>query len=264
MRLLLVLIFLLTSTTEAFACGLQSASSMQNLLQVARQTEAPATPYLPKTLINGGSTVFIQNDKGEEVKIDDRLALTPGMTITSNASKAKIFIPTTGQTVELAANTKLKVLKYNKSADEKICNLSFELQNGQAVFSSEHLEREKDCKPADEDTFEVATSAVEITPMGTKFSVDLNQAIADLNGEQIETDETISVQKGQVKIRLVKLKKSKVQKISAKKSKGKKIATLDAGSDDFKPLIIKAGRKAKVKKGKKDRVADIQIVYPEN
>lgn len=261
MRLLLVLIYLLTSTNEAIACGLQSNSSIQNLLQVAQQAEAPATPYLPKPLINGTSTLVVKNEKGEDVKIDEKMTLTPGMTITANTDKAKVYIPSTGQMIELLPKTTIKVLQYNKSAEQKICHLSFELQNGSATFSSDHEAREKDCKPSEEN-FEVATSSIEITPIGTKYSVDLNQAIAELNGEQTETDENVSVQKGQVKIRLVRLKKSKIAKASVKKTKGKKLATLDDGADE-KPLIVKAGRKARVKKSKKDRIADIQIVYPE-
>lgn len=262
MRILLVLIYLLTSSIEATACGLQGSTSVQNLLQVAQQTEAPATQYLPKTLINGGSTLVVKNAKGEDVKIDESLVLTPGMTMTSNTDKAKVYIPATGQTIELSPKTTIKVLQYNKSAEQKICHLSFEMQSGSAVFSSEHQAREKDCKPAEEN-FEVATRTIEITPIGTKYSVDLNQAIADLNGESIDADENVSVQKGQVRIRLVKTKKSGSKKFAIKKSNGKKLAALDDGADDYKPLIIKAGRKARVKKGKKDRLADIQIVYPE-
>jgi len=261
MRLLLVLIYLLTSTNEAIACGLQSNTSMQNLLQVAQAIETPATVYLPKPLLSGASTIIVKNEKGEAVKIDENLTLTPGMTITANADKAKVYIPSTGQTIELLPKTTIKILQYNKSAEQKICHLSFALQQGEAIFSSEHQAREKDCKPTAEN-FEVATSAIEITPIGTKYSVDLNQAIAELNGEQVDADENVSVQKGQVKIRLVKVKKSSARKVAAKKSNGKKTAALDDGADE-KSLIVKAGRKARVKKSKKDRMADIQIVYPE-
>ncbi len=261
MRLLLVLMYVLTSTNEAIACGLQSNSSMQNLLQIAQQTEAPATAYLPKPLISGAPFLVVKNEKGEDVKIDDNMVLTPGMTITASTDKAKVYIPSTGQMIELLPKTAIKILRYNKSLDEKICHLSFELHSGKATFSSDHKAREKDCK-ASEENFEVATSSIEITPVGTKYSVDLNQALAELNGEPADTDENVSVQKGQVKIRLVKLKKGSVRKVAAKKSKSKNIAALDDGADE-KPLIVKAGRKARVKKSKKDRMADIQIVYPE-
>lgn len=261
MRLWIVFFYLITSANEATACGLQSATSMQNLLQVAQQTETPATPYLPNTLVTGASTLVVKNEKDEEVKIDDKLVLKPGMTITSHLNKAQLQIPATGQLVELSPNTTIKVLQYNKSSEQKICQLSFKLEKGGATFSSAHQEREKDCKPEVEN-FEVATDSIEITPVGTKFSVDLNQAIAELNGEQVDTDENVSVQKGQVKIRLVRAKKGSGRTVVAKRAKGKKIAALDDGAEE-KPLIIKAGRKARIKKGKKDRLADIQIVYPE-
>lgn len=261
MRLLLVVIYLLTSSNEVIACGLQGNSSVQNLLQIAEQTKAPATAYLPKTLISGASTLVVKNEKGEDVKIDDNMVLTPGMTITAKADKAKVYIPSTGQMIELLPKTAIKIIRYNKALDKKICHLSFELQSGKAIFSSNHQARETECK-ASEENFEVTTSSIEITPIGTKYSVDLNQALAELNGEEADIDENVSVQKGQVKIRLVKLKKSRAGKVATKKSKSKKIAALDDGSDQ-KPLIVKAGRKARVKKSKKDRMADIQIVYPE-
>ena len=260
MKITLAMIFILSSSFEAMACGLQSSSSVQNLLKIAQQTASPATVYLPKALVNGGSNLTITNAKGEEIKIDESLVLIPGMSISSNSGQAKIFIPTTGQTVELKPQTTLKVVQYNKSADQKICHLSFEMQSGQAEFTSEHQEQEKNCKPAEVGAFEVATSLIEITPIGTKYNVDLNQAIAELNGEQLETEENVSVKKGAVQIRLVKIKKTKV----VKKSKSKKeVVVSNDDSLEEKPIVVTAGRKAKVKKGKKDRMADIQIVYPE-
>lgn len=261
MRLLLVSIYLMTFAVEVFACGLQSATSVQNLLQVAQQANAPATRYLPSTIINGGSALIVNNEKGGLVKIDEKLVLIPGMTVSSGASKARIYIPATGQIIELLPKTTLTVLQYNKSVDQKICHLSFELQSGGATFTSDHQAREKDCTLSEE-IFEVATRSIEITPIGTKYSVDLNQAIAELNGEPTDVDENVSVQKGQVKIRLVRAKKSKTAKIAGQKVSRKKLATLNDGQDE-KPLIVKAGRKARVKKSKKDRLADIQIIYPE-
>lgn len=176
------------------------------------------------------------------------------MTISSKAGSAQVYIPTTGQLVEVAPATTLKVLRYNKSSDQKICNLSFELQSGRAEFTSDHQAREKQCVPV-QDAFEVTTGTVEITPVGTKYSVDLNQAIAEANGE-VYNEEEVAVRNGSVKIRLVKVKKS-----SASKKAKNTVASNDF--EDEKPIIVKAGKKAKVKKSKKDRMADIQIVYPE-
>ncbi|AZZ38221.1 hypothetical protein CIK05_15915 [Bdellovibrio sp. qaytius] len=260
MRMFFALIYILSASVGAMACSLQGDTSTQNLLDIAQQTSYPSTEYLPKPLINGGSNLYVTNAEGSDLKVDDNLVLTPGMTLATGAGKVKVYIQSTGQTVELEPNTKLKVLQYNKSAHQKICNLSFELQSGHATFSSDHQEREKTCKLT-EDPFEVATKNIEVTPMGTKYSVDLNQAIAELNGETAEADENVAVQKGAVQIRLVRLKKSSV----AKKAKSKKevVASADDSQDEEKPIVIKAGNKAKVKKGKKDRLADIQIVYPE-
>lgn len=261
MKLMFVLLFIFSSSFEAVACGLKGASSMQNLLQIAQQTSSDATKALPKVLVNGSSNLIVRNAQGEEVKIDENLVLTPGMVVTSVAGKAQISIPSTGQTVELEPNTTLKIIKHNKSEDQKICNLSFELQAGRAEFTSDHTAREKNCKPTEQDAYEVATKQIEITPVGTKYNVDLNQAIAELNGETYEAEEeNVSVKKGSVQIRLVKIKKTR--SVAQSKSKKKSIASVDESFED-KPIVVKARGKAKIKKSKKDRMADIQIVYPE-
>lgn len=252
MRALFTIILILSSVFEAMACGLQGETSAHSLLKIAQMTDAPASEYLPKSLINGAANLIIQNADGKEVKIEDGLVLTPGMTITSKAGSAQVYLPTTGQLVEVGPETKFKILQYNKSSDQKICNLSFELQNGRAEFSSEHMAREKHCAPT-QAAFEVTTENIEVTPVGTKYSVDLNQAIAEANGE-VYNEEEVAVKNGQVKIRLVKVKKSKSKKNTV------------ASNNEFEtedPIIVKAGKKAKVKKVKKDRMADIQIVYPE-
>lgn len=262
MRLLQALILISIFSHQArAACGLQGATSAQNLLQIAKLVKAPASADLSAPLISGSSGLVITNAQGENVKIDEALGLTPGMSISTTTNKAVIYLPTTGQTIELSPQTTIKVLHENKSSDQKICSLSFELKNGgRATFTSDHLAREKHCKPANKNAFETATSTVEITPIGTKYSVDLNQAIAELNGETVEADENISVEKGAVQVRLVKIKKPSRNKLA----KGKKLDIASVESlDDGRPVEIKAGQKAKVKKNKKDRMADIQIVYPE-
>lgn len=252
MRLLFVIILILSSAFEVMACGLQGETSAQNLLKIAQMTNAPSSEYLPNSLISGSANLVVKNVQGKEIKVEDGLVLTPGMTISSIAGKAQIFIPTTGQLVDVGPATTLKVLQYNKSSDQKICNLSFELQRGTAEFASKHQERAKECVLSKE-TFEVTTGTIEITPVGTKYSVNLNQAIAEANGE-VYNEEEVAVKNGQVKVRIVKVKKSKSKKNSV------------ASNNDFEtedPIIIKTGKKAKVKKSKKDRMADIQIVYPE-
>lgn len=253
MRFLVSVIVILFSLAEALACGLRASSSANNLRSVIVQVEAPATKALPKMIVYGSDSLIVTNEQGEEISVDENLEIKPGMTISSKSGKAQLILPSTGQVVELLPMTTLKVLELNKSSDEKICSVSFEMQSGRAVFSSNHLEREKECKPLQEGAFEVVTNHVGITPIGTKYSVDLSQEIAELNGEEI------SVDKGSVKVRIIKLKKSR------KKASGKEenLAASDYVFDEQKPVIIKAGKKARVKKGKKDRLADIQIVYPE-
>lgn len=253
MRFLVSVIVILSSLTEAVACGLRAPSSANDLLSVIEQVEAPATKALPKMIVYGSDSLIVTNEQGEEISVDENLEIKPGMTISSKSGKAQLILPNTGQVIELLPMTTLKVLELNKSSDEKICSVSFQMQSGRATFSSNHLEREKECKPSQEGVFEVVTNHVGITPIGTKYNVDLSQEIAELNGEEI------SVDKGSVKVRIIKLKKSR------KKSSGKEenLAASDYVFDEQKPVTIKAGKKARVKKGKKDRLADIQVVYPE-
>ena len=258
MRLFVLVIFILSSVTEAVACGLRASSSTDDLRSVVEQVEAPATKALPKMIVYGSNSLIITNEKGEKIIVDENLEVTPGMTISSKAGKAKLILPSTGQVIELLPMTTLKVLELNKSSDEKICSVSFQMQTGRAVFSSNHLEREKECKPSQEGVFEVVTNHVGIAPIGTKYNVDLSQEIAELNGETY-SNEDISVEKGSVKVRIIKLKKNR-KKSSAKEEN---LAASDYVFDDQKPVTIKAGKKARVRKGKKDRLADIQVVYPE-
>lgn len=259
MRFLVLAIFILFSVIEAVACGLRASAATDNLHSIVEQVESPATKALPKMIIYGSDSVIVTNEKGEDVSVDENLAMSQGMTISSKSGRAKIILPNTGQVIELLPKTIVKVVALNKSKDEKICSVSFEMQSGRASFSSNHLEREKECEPSQDGVFEVVTSSVGITPVGTKYNVDLSQEIAELNGETYSNGEEISVDKGSVKIRLIKLKKSR-KKLMAKEEN---IAASDYVFDDQKPVTIKAGKKARVKKGKKDRLADIQIVYPE-
>lgn len=259
MRLFVLMIFILSSVTEAIACGLRSSASTDDLRSVIAQVETPSTKALPPMIVYGTQSLVVTNEKGEEVVIDENLVVSPGMTISSKFGKAQIILPSTGQAIELLPMTTLKVLELNKSSDEKICSVSFKMQSGRATFSSNHLEREKECKSSQDGVFEVVTNNVSITPMGTKYNVDLSQEIAELNGEKYSEGEDISVAKGSVKVRLIKLKKNH-KKSSAKEEN---LAASDYVFDDQKPVTIKAGKKARIRKSKKDRLADIQVVYPE-
>jgi hypothetical protein len=260
MRFTVFVLLILSSIIDvsaALACGIHMQSSSEMLRNIAQSYEAPATKEPVRAMVSGGKFVVITHDKGEKVTIDENLVLQPGMKIYSRSGRSQISLPTTGQTIELAEGAVIQVVALNKSADEKICSVSFEMQSGRASFSSNHIAREKDCKRSQPETFEVVTSNVGITPVGTKYNVDLNQAIAELNGETNTNAEEVSVDKGSVKIRIVKLKKTR------QVAKEENVAASDYVFDDQKPVTIKAGRKAKIKKGKKDRLADIQIVYPD-
>lgn len=258
MRNFVLVIFLLTASLEIYACGLRSAASDDLLRAIAEQSYAPADKFLPRAIVSGAGSLLITDENGEEIKIDSNLTLKTGMTITSKSGAAKIILPSTGQIIDLKPQTTLTVVALNKSVEQKTCSVSFAQSRGSAQYASNHTEREQQCMASNADAFEVVTPNVGIVPVGTKYNVDLNQAIAELNGEQYDS-ENIGVEKGAVKVRLIKLKKSRKKS----QSKEENLATADYVFDDQKPVTVKAGKKARVKKSKKDRMADIQIVYPE-
>lgn len=259
MRLFVLVFFILSSVAEAVACGLRASMSTDDLRSVIANVETPSTKTLPQMIVYGTNSLAVTNEKGEAISVDENLVISPGMKISSKSGKAQIILPSTGQVIELLPMTTLKVLELNKSSDEKICSVSFQMQAGRAIFSSNHLEREQECKPSQDGVFEVVTNNVGITPIGTKYNVDLSQEIAELNGEKYSEGEEISVDKGSVKVRLIKLKKNRKKSVA----KEENLAASDYVFDDQKPVTIKAGKKARVRKGKKDRLADIQVVYPE-
>ena len=134
MRLFVLVIFILSSVTEAMACSLRTPTSASDLRSVIEQVEAPATKALPKMIVYGSNSLIIINEKGEKIIVDENLEVTSGMTISSKSGKAKLILPSTGQVIELLPMTTLKVLELNKSSDEKICIVSIKMQSGQAVF----------------------------------------------------------------------------------------------------------------------------------
>jgi hypothetical protein len=257
MRFFVLAVILLTTAQDVFACGLRAPASDELLRAIAEQSHAPADKSLPRAIVSGAGSVLITDENGNEVKIDSNFTLKTGMTITSRSGSAKIILPSTGQIIELQPRTELAVLALNKYADQKICSVSFAQQSGSAQYTSNHLEREGQCKATDLDMFEVVTPSAGLVPVGTKYNVDLNQAIAELNGENY--NEEISVDKGAVKVRIIKLKKSRKKS----QTKEENLAAADYVFDDQKPVTVKAGKKARIKKSKKDRMADIQIIYPE-
>lgn len=257
MRAFALMIVILFHFKNVRACGLRALSSRETLSAITENLELPAATDMPKALISGRSSLKLTKANGQIIVADDNLVLEPGTTITSEVNSAKLVIPSTGQVVALSRGTSLEIVAVSKSQEQKVCSVSFLMKKGQASFSSNHQARLADCRPQQADMFEVVTSHVSITPIGTKYNVDLNQTIAELNGETYTSSDEISVEKGAVKIRLVKLKKNK------NKTNEESLATNDYVFEEQKPVVIKAGRKAKIKKGKKDRLADIQIVYPD-
>ena len=256
-KIILLLICLVGKDALASACGLRDVDPPA--LQVDSETiQTPAEKQSPFAMVKNRAAAQITTVDGEKVLPQDDLRLSEGMTIRATAGDVEIIIPSTNQRVRLAEGSDLKILSQNKSADKRICSLSFEIKKGSVNISSDHEEQKQNCLVATAaKQFELATPYALITPTGTEYTTDLDSAVAELNREKPSHSESIDVRKGSIQIRLRKEKS-----VQTTKSTKQQIAKSDYDSDD-KPVTVKSGAKAKIKKGKKDRIADIEIIDPE-
>lgn len=172
----------------------------------------------------------------------------------------------------LESNTKIEITEMPNAS----CGPKLKQHHGDVTSDGSHPK-------SDLCDYEIETPSFYLNPIGTRYisSVDLNEALAELNGENTEN---ISVEKGSIEVKLVKISsKSKVKKISyssTTKSKGssktvsksekvsKKSQTVALSQIKSKKIKLKAGSKAvaKVKKSKdkKEKIADIEVVDPWN
>lgn len=129
------------------------------------------------------------------------------------------------------------------------CGVQIFLQKGKVTSSGEH-KFINDISPC-VDQSEIETENVSITPTGTKYSVDLNDAIAESRGETVNTKmEKYFVESGGITVKLKKIKPNARSQRIAKNGKFK----VKAG----KKAIVKVSRKA----NKKIKVADIEVLEP--
>ncbi len=145
------------------------------------------------------------------------------------------------QKFEIQENSEVEIIK---SADANT-STRLKLLRGSLTVEGEHRR----------EFVEIETEIAEITPLGTKYSVDLNEAISEASGEN-ERPESYAVAQGEIKISLKRIKKVKVVKIDSK-SKSKK--SIVAQNKSFK---LKAGQKAKARVDKKTQIATVEIVEP--
>jgi len=83
------------------------------------------------------------------------------------------------------------------------CQGALLISRGRVISEGEHgaVEKNKKCLTQ----AEIETPNTEVIPRGTKYSVDLNSAIAEANGESIIETENYSVEKGSIQIKSKKI-----------------------------------------------------------
>lgn len=184
---------------------------------------------------------LIKKDNLNEVTLVEGRGLSVGDVIKTKSGQTvelKFFMPTE-QTIKIGENSEVRV---SEIANLK-CQSAFEIIKGSITSEGTHSQMQEiqNCAA------EIQTQNSEVRPTGTKYSVDLNEAIAEASGEVVQT-ESYSVEKGSIEVRL---------KIAIPASKSKTLRIAKNGS--FK---LKAGQKAKVKTNSKTKIADVQVIEP--
>lgn len=216
-------------------------------------------------IIGRQNLVIDSENNGMVNKSNKKTDLTIGTTFYAKGGPVTIIIPQTGQKIILDQNSEIQLAEIFTDKTENIkCMYAFSLLKGSVTMDGNHNNHCVDEKK-EIDLAEIHTDQISITPLGTKYSVDLNQAVAEMNGEKYDDtanvkigddgfkSQKISVEKGSVAIKLRKVKPSKNIKV-----------TYNDDDYDEDKIVLKPKAKAKTKKGKKDRVADIEIVYPQD
>jgi hypothetical protein len=176
----------------------------------------------------------VQNLKsGASVNVGDKIETGPGQKVV-----LRFFMPIE-QKITIEENS--TVLVNALPTDECISLIT--VTKGKVTTEGEHenIQATEKCLTKTE----VQTSNVEISPKGTKYSVDLSAAIAEANGEPIQ-EENYTVEKGSIQIKLKRARPNKKSEQIAK-------------NGTFK---LKAGQKAKVKINQRTKVADIEVIEP--
>lgn len=184
---------------------------------------------------------------GDQVSLPATFDTKKGETITL------IFNSPKNYTYTLHPNSWV-ILKSQATTD---CSPKLQLRKGKITSDGHHQENSA-CD------YEIETPSFYLNPVGTRYtsSVELSQALADLDFEMTGYKESVDVNNGSVEVKLVKLSdKSKIKK--SKKSKVK--ATTVAKLKDKKLKLGKGSKlvaKIKKSKTKKDKVADLDVLEP--
>ncbi len=170
---------------------------------------------------------------GTSVNAGDKIETGPGQKVT-----LRFFMPIE-QIITIDENTIVEVNALPTADCTSIINVT----KGKVTTEGEHKNIQATEKCFNQP--EVQTPAAEIKPNGTKYSVDLNSAIAEANGETIQ-EENYAVEKGSIQIKLKKARPNKKSERIVKNG----------------TFNLKAGQKAKVKINKKTQFADIEVIEP--
>lgn len=243
--------------------------------------------FMPKTLFTleatGKKQVYIaESDKGllkMKKSLPEDVPLKDGQIIeTGKKSELKIsfFIPVK-HTFIIAENSQIEIIK---NPNDK-CGAVIKVLKGKMTAESTSTDKQPLVKiEADglkntqicSKEGEVHTQNVMIRPVGTKYSVDLSEAINESSGG-ITKVETYEVEEGKILIRPKKSKESFAVKIRKIKSKNAKFKKEDRRNDalseeEFNKRLSqfileankKSSKKAKLKRNKRSKEASVEII----
>jgi hypothetical protein len=243
MRPLVVILFLSFSikvSAEAVKCPVEnfvvfpreSIKFLKQFPQIFMAVKTSNTVGDEKpVLIKAGVPLGVPLVEGRSLAAGDVIKTKSGQTV-----ELKFFMPT-AQTITIGENSEVRI----KELADSNCQSAFEILQGRITSEGTHaqIQEIKNCAS------EMSTQSSDIRPTGTKYSVDLSEAISEANGETIQT-ENYSVEKGSIQI---KLRRASIKPKSVRLAKN--------GS-----FQLRAGQKAKVKINSKTKLADVQVVEP--
>ncbi|MFN3455012.1 MAG: FecR domain-containing protein [Pseudobdellovibrio sp.] len=182
------------------------------------------------------------------------------------ANKKRTITFASGLVVTIHGNSEISISDVKRNKKNELCSVKMKLVSGKATVENKHQKLPEGCETVMNNEIQLETDNLAIRPLGTRYSVDLNNEIALLNSDNI--DEDVTVEQGAVEIKIKKFKKSKSAKSKTKESRRYAATEGNAETPDYvfedQKHTLKKGGKFKIKKTKKDRVATIKVINPED